>query len=96
MDKTVDSSHTYHLNGTALEQVEEEKDIGVVIDNELSFAKHISDKCNKTTSMFAMLRRTFHFMDAEIFKPLYKSLVRTHLEYASSVWALYNINTYNK
>ena len=38
-----------------------------------------------------MLRRSFLFMDAEMFTPLYKSMVRTHLEYASSVWAPYKM-----
>ena len=37
--------------------------------------------------MFAVLRRSFNHLDENIFAPLYKSLVRTHLEYASSVWA---------
>ncbi len=31
--------------------------------------------------------RTFTFMDKEIFLNLYKSIVRPHLEYASSVWS---------
>jgi hypothetical protein len=36
-----------------------------------------------------MLRRTFRSLNADIFLPLYKTLVRTHLDYASSVWAPY-------
>ena len=72
-----------------IDRVSEEKDIGVIIDEYLSFDTHISKKCKKATSVFAMLRRSFSFMDAEMFTPLYKSMVRTHLEYASSVWAPY-------
>ena len=41
--------------------------------------------------MFALLRRTFQYLDAESFVPLYKTLVRTHLEFASSVWQPYKI-----
>ena len=41
--------------------------------------------------MFGMLRRTFQHLDATLFVPLYKSIVRTHLEFASSVWAPFQI-----
>ena len=82
---------SYQLNKTTIDRVSEEKDIGVIIDDDLSFDTHISKKCKKATSVFAMLRRSFSFMDAEMFTPLYKSMVRTHLEYASSVWAPYKM-----
>ena len=39
--------------------------------------------------MFALLRRVFQHLDENSFTPLYKTLVRTHLDYASSVWFPY-------
>ena len=77
--------------GKDLEQVESEKDIGVIVDSELSFDRHISEKVKKATSMFAVIRRIFHHLNEETLIPLYKSLVRTHLDYASSVWAPYRM-----
>ena len=41
--------------------------------------------------MFAVLCRTFLFLDCVSFPPLYKVLVRSHLDYASSVWAPYKM-----
>ena len=38
-----------------------------------------------------MLRRSFQYMDKESFIPLYKTLVRTPLDYANSVWAPFKI-----
>ena len=61
------------------------------MDSELSFDRHISEKVKKATSMFAVIRRIFHHLNEETFVPLYKSLVRTHLDYASSVWAPYRM-----
>jgi hypothetical protein len=44
---------------------------------------------NQANSIFSVLRRTFRNLNADIFLPSYKTLVRTHLDYASSVWAPY-------
>ena len=81
----------YNLRSTILERANDEKDICVHIDHELSFDKHISEKVNKANSMFALLRRTFQYLDAESFVLLYKTLVRTHLEFANSIWHPYKI-----
>lgn len=79
----------YDLMGTSLEQVHEEKDIGVTIDENLTFESHISNKVKKANSMFSIIRRSFQHLDEKTFLPLYKALVRTHLDYASSVWFPY-------
>ena len=77
----------YNLLGQEISKVKDEKDIGVLIDDELSFDKHICEMVNKANSIFAALRRTFRNLTADIFLPLCKTLVRTHLDYVSSVWA---------
>ena len=41
--------------------------------------------------MFALLRRTFQHLTEETFLPLYKTLVRVHLDFASAVWAPYKV-----
>ena len=61
---------------------EEEKDLGVIFDKYLSFDAHIQNKANTSNSMTGIIRRTFTFIDGEIFTNLYKSLVRPHLEYS--------------
>jgi len=67
----------------------EEKDIGVTIDSKLEFEKHINEKINKANSIFSLIRRSYMFLDSETFLPLYRSLVRSHLDYAQSVWSPY-------
>ncbi|KAK3090353.1 hypothetical protein FSP39_011129 [Pinctada imbricata] len=83
------SDYQYQLMGKTLEKIEEEKDIGVYVDESLSFDKHICEKVKKATSMSAIIRRIFQHLDERTFVPLYKSLVRTHFDYASSVWYPY-------
>ena len=64
---------------------EEEKDLGVLIDGKLEFEKHINTKINKSCSIMAVTRRSFVSLNCLNSVPLYKSLVRSHLEYASFI-----------
>ena len=74
-----------------LDNVEFEKDIGVTIDNKLSFEQHISEKVNSANSLMGVIRRTYEHLDEENFCLLFKAFVRPHIEYANSVWAPYKI-----
>jgi hypothetical protein len=76
------------LNTSYLEKILRgfrKKDIGVTIESELTFESHICEKVNKATSIFGALRRAFRYLDKKLFIPLYKTMVRTQLDYASSV-----------
>ena len=82
----------YELDrGQQLPRIEVEKDLGVQIDEKLSFSNHISEKVNKANKIMGLIRRTFVALDKASFKPLYMSLVRPILEYANQVWSPYLI-----
>ena len=75
-----------------LEHVEVMQDLGVTIDENLSYKNHINDKINKAFQMIGILNRNFKNLDKSTFILLYKSLVRSQLEYANSVWNPYRIS----
>ena len=77
----------YNMDKHSLKKSEVEKDIGVFIDEKLSFGTHVENKVNKANSMMGIIRRTFEYLDESSFLLLYKALVRPHLEYANQVWA---------
>jgi len=52
----------------------------------LLFDKHINDKIAKAYGMLGLIKRSFTNMSKDCFLLLYKSMVRSHLEYANSVW----------
>jgi hypothetical protein len=79
-------NHNYQLNDSKLEQVNEIRDLGVKIDSQLKFQSHINEKIKKANSVMGCIRRTFTHLDTDIFKLLYTSHVRTHLEYANQIW----------
>ena len=86
-NKKEENNPSFDLHNKKIQKVEEEKDIGVTIDSHLTFEKHISEKIAKADSMAYLIRRTFDYLNADIFVPLYKALVRSHLDFANSVWA---------
>ena len=69
-----------------LERAQTEKDLGINIDESLTFDAHIQEKVNTATRMMAMIMRSFNYLDQENFRQLFKSLVKPILEYAQSVW----------
>ena len=70
-----------------IQKVTPEKDLGVTFDQNLKFTDHINNKVNKANKNVGLIFRTFTFMDKDMFLSFYKSVVRPHLEYASSVWS---------
>ena len=70
-----------------IEKVQSEKDLGVTFDSKLNFTEHISSKVKKANQIVGLIFKTFTFMDREMFLNLFKSLVRPHLEYATTIWA---------
>ena len=74
-------------NPTKVTQVTTEKDLGVIFDEKLIFRDHISKKAALANSNLGLIFRSFTYIDNAMFLNLYKSLVRPHLEYATSVWS---------
>ena len=72
-----------------MEETIAEKEVGVTIDNKLSFDKHITEKVNKANSIIGVIRRTFEYLDLKTFRMLFVRLVRPHLEYVNPVWNPY-------
>ena len=84
-----DTAYTMETtNGTiSIEKVKSEKDLSVIFDSKLTFTEHISTKVTRANQIVGLILRTFTFMDREMFLNLFKSLVRPHLEYTTTIWA---------
>ena len=58
-----------------LEHTKEEKDVGVTFDEKLSFDAHIQKCINKGNQMSGLVKRSFQYLDPDMFIKLYKSFV---------------------
>ena len=80
----------YSLNGSQIMLVTTEKDLGVHVSTKLSWNNHINVIISKANKMLGMIKRTCtNEWDQKTLIILYKSLVRSQLEYASQVWSPY-------
>ena len=78
---------SYNLFGSKLNVSKSERDLGVIINESLSFKEHILTICNKAMRMYGWLTRTLATDDTKVIIRLYKALIRPILEYASTVWS---------
>ena len=81
-----DLEHIYEMKGKSLEQVKEEKDLGIVIDKELKFHKQVAAAIKKANSVLGLIKKSFALLDTTTLPLLFKSLVRPHLEYGNVIW----------
>lgn len=70
-----------------LESSEVERDLGVNVDSDLKFSKHVEIQVNKANRILGLIRRSYEYLDAESLKLLFIALVRPHLEFANCAWS---------
>ena len=78
----------YSIENEIIRTETKEKDLGIIIDNELKFQVHINTQVKRANRMLGVVKRSFTFLDNEMFLTLYKSLIRPYLEYGSNVWSV--------
>ena len=78
---------SYAIEHYTLTEVEEQRDLGIVIDSKLSFTSHIDSVVKRSSQLLGFItRNTRSFKDSRTKILLYYALVRSILEYCSVVW----------
>ena len=76
-------------NTVDIKEVEQEKDLGIIFQQDLKFDQHVSMVMmvvNKANRVLGLIKRTFAYLDKNTFLCLYKSLIRSHLDYGDTIW----------
>ena len=82
----------YVVDCNILESVEEEHNLGVIIQRNLKVDKQCAKAAKIANSVLGMIRRSFMKKGVDIILPIYKSLVRPRLEYCVQAWSPFLIN----
>ena len=63
-----------------------ERDLGVIVQNDLKVDKQCSKAANEANKRLGMINRNFKCKARKVILPLYKSIVRPHLDYCVQAW----------
>ena len=87
---------TYQIQNQIIEQVTAEKDLGIIIDNQMKFHQHVSFAASKAMRMIGVIRKTFCSISIDTFPSLYNTLIRPHLEYGNVIWGPFYVLDQNR
>ena len=76
------------LYDRVLDTVTQEKDLGVIVDNQLRFYEHTAVAAKKANQILGLIKKSYSFRDPYTITTLYKTMVRPHLEYGNAMWGL--------
>ena len=79
-------TYMYTLDNHILEKVTNNPYLGVILSEDLKWATHINKICNKANSTLGFIRRNLKNCDKSFKETAYISLVRSVLDYSSTVW----------
>ena len=78
--------HSYTIGGHNIAPTNNEKDLGVTLSDTLDWSKHIHNCAMKANRMVGIIKKTFSYMNKDMFLSLYKALIRPHMEYCPEIW----------
>ena len=87
--------YEYTMNNVKLDSTKEERDIGVLICDNLKQSTQCASAAKRANAVLGQISRAFHFRDKNVFIKLYKQYVRCHLEFATSAWNPWTVTDTN-
>ena len=77
------NQQTFKIGEKCVQHTHQERDLGVIIDDNLKPLTQVANAVGKAQAALSILQQTVVSQDESIFLPIYKQLVRPHLEYAT-------------
>ena len=70
--------------------------LGITIDEHLDWKVHIDNLSNKIARNVGVINKLKHFLPAYIMKTLYSTLIESHLQYCTLLWANSHVTNIRK
>ena len=79
----------YEMGETILSKTVKEKDLGVSMNDNMKVSEQCRIAASKGNQVLGMIRRNIIYKEKTLIVPLYKAIVRPHLEYCIQAWSPY-------
>ena len=79
----------YKMGDTVLDTTVKEKDLGVTISADMKVSEQCGIAASKGNQILGLIRRNITYKGKKLIIPLYKAIVRPHLEYCIQAWRPY-------
>ena len=79
----------YTMGDTVLNTTIKEKDLGLTISADMKVSEQCAIAAAKGNQILGLIRRNIVYKEKELIIPLYKTIVRPHLEYCIQAWRPY-------
>ena len=85
----------YNINGAVLSSVTEFCDLGVLVDNHLTFVHHISNIISRAKRVSGIIYNVFKTRSITFLLKMYKTFVRPILEFNTCIWSPHLLHLIN-
>ena len=82
----------YKMWNAVLGRTTQEKDVGVTFSDDMKVSEQCGIAASKRNQILGLIRRTIMHKEKQLIVPLYKAIVRPHLEYCIQAWRPYRKN----
>ena len=74
------------LQSEPIEQVDQHRLLGIIIDNQLTWKPHIANLCKRIAKNVFLLSRLEHITDSFVRTLFFHAHIKSHVDYASIIW----------
>ena len=87
---------TLNINHTQIKSSKEEKLLGIIIDNKLTFQTHVNNLCNKVSQKLNALTRIANYINPEQRRIIMKAFITSQFSYCPLVWMFHSRRINNR
>ena len=81
--------NVYFLGQTEIIKVQKQKDLGIIITDNLKWEQHITHITKRLNTLIYLVNVSFRNKSSEMILKLYKSFLRPKIEYGQCIWSPY-------
>ena len=80
-NKVTNTNHPNIIfNGNTVQKSANQKQLGLILDEKLTFNDHITSKLTTVNKLTSTLRKLYHYIPRDFLVTIYKSFIRPHLD----------------